>query len=343
MLTAGKNISDRKDGDAMKRKLEKRKDQTDQPILYRRNNKKKGFVHELKKNWVLFVMLIPTLLFFIVNCYMPMVGIYFAFTKYNFKDGLFGSPFVGLDNFEFLWKSNKLVELTTNTVLYNLVFILLGNILQVFTAILISQLSSKWFRRVSQTLIFMPYFVSFVILSVLVYNLFNFEYGLVNTILNYFHIKPINFYGESKYWPILIVVFYMWKTIGYGMVVYMATILGISRDYYEAAQVDGANIFQQIRYITIPHIKPTFIILVLFSLGGIMKGQFELFYQMIGNNGLLFGSTDIIDTYVYRSTITSFDFGMGTAAGLYQSVFGFLLIVTVNFFIKRKNAEYALF
>lgn len=327
----------------MKEKFEKKTDQTDEPVFKHRNNIKKGFANELKKNGELFVMLIPTLLFFIVNSYMPMVGIYFAFTKYNFKDGLFGSPFIGLDNFEFLWKSNKLVDLTKNTVLYNLVFIFLGNIIQIFTAILISQLTSKWFRRVSQTLIFMPYFVSFVILSVLVYNLFNYEYGLVNTILNYLHILPINFYGEAKLWPFLIVVFYMWKTIGYGMVVYMATILGISRDYYEAAQVDGANIFQQIRYITIPHIKPTFIILVLFSLGSIMKGQFELFYQMIGNNGLLFSTTDIIDTYVYRSTITHFDFGMGTAAGLYQSVFGFLLIVTVNFIIKRKNAEYALF
>jgi len=274
---------------------------------------------------------------------MPMVGIYFAFTKYNFKGGLFGSPFVGLDNFAFLWKSNKLIELTINTVFYNVVFIAVGNILQIFTAILISQITGKLFKRVSQTLMFMPYFVSYVILSVLVYNLFNYEYGLVNGILKSFEMAPINFYGEAKYWPFLITLFYIWKSLGYGMVVYLATILGISKEFYEAAQVDGANIFQQIRYITLPQIKPTFIILLLFSLGNIMKGQFELFYQMIGNNGLLFKTTDIIDTYVYRTTLTSFDFGMGTAAGLYQSVFGFLLIIIVNFFVKRKNSEYALF
>lgn len=305
--------------------------------------KKKGFLHEVKKNWILFAMLLPTLIFFIVNNYMPMVGIYFAFTKYDFKGGLFGSPFVGLDNFAFLWKSNKLAELTINTVLYNIVFIFLGNVLQIFSAILVSQMSRKWFKRLSQTLMFMPYFVSYVILSVLVYNLFNYEYGLVNNILGSLHIEPVDFYGKSKYWPFLITLFYLWKSLGYGMVVYLATILGISKEYYEAAQVDGANIFQQIRYVTLPQIKPTFIILLLFSLGNIMKGQFELFYQMVGNNGMLFNTTDIIDTYVYRTTLTSFDFGMGTAAGLYQSVFGFILIVTVNFLVKKKNPEYALF
>jgi putative aldouronate transport system permease protein len=305
--------------------------------------KKRGFLQDVKKNWVLYFMLVPTLIFFIVNNYMPMVGIYFAFTKFDFKGGLFGSPFVGLDNFAFLWKSNKLIELTINTVLYNLVFILVGNILQIFTAILVSQITKKWFKRVSQTLMFMPYFVSYVILSVLVYNLFNYEYGLANNLLGSLHMEQVNFYGESKYWPILITLFYLWKSLGYGMVVYLATILGISKEYYEAAEVDGANIFQQIIYITLPQIKPTFIILLLFSLGNIMKGQFELFYQMVGNNGMLFKTTDIIDTYVYRTTLTSFDFGMGTAAGLYQSLFGFILIITVNFLVKRKNEEYALF
>ncbi|MDF2803925.1 MAG: sugar transporter permease, partial [Anaerocolumna sp.] len=306
-------------------------------------NKKVNFFRDAKKNWMLYFMLIPTLIFFIVNNYMPMAGIYFAFTKFDFKGGLFGSPFVGLDNFKFLWKSNKLIELTLNTVFYNLMFILIGNVLQIFTAILISQLSKKWFKKITQTLMFMPYFVSYVILSVLVYNLFNYEYGLMNNVLKGMNMESINFYGESKYWPFLITLFYLWKSLGYGMVVYLATILGISKEFYEAAEVDGANIFQQIRYITLPQIKPTFIILLLFSLGNIMKGQFELFYQMVGNNGLLFKTTDIIDTYVYRTTLTSFDFGMGTAAGLYQSIFGFILIIVVNYLVKRKNQEYALF
>lgn len=306
--------------------------------------KKKGLLFDLKKNWILWLFLLPTFTFFLINSYLPMVGIYFAFTKFNFRDGLFGSQFVGLENFKFLWKSNILGQLTVNTVLYNLVFIVLGNLLQIFTAILVSQLAGKWFKKISQVLMFMPYFVSFVILSVLVYNIFNYEHGLINNILvNTLGKDPVNFYGEAKYWPGFIIFFHIWKGLGYGMVVYLATILGISKEYYEAAKVDGANVFQQIRYITLPQVKPTFIILLLFALGNIMKGQFELFYQMVGNNGLLFSTTDIIDTYVYRTTLTSFDFGMGTAAGLYQSVFGFLLIMTINFLVKRKNPEYALF
>ncbi len=311
--------------------------------MVKRKRTRNEFFYDLKKNYILWCMLIPTFLFFLVNNYLPMVGIYFAFIKFNFKGGLFGSPFVGLSNFAFLWKSNILFDLTVNTILYNLGFIILGNVLQVFTAILVSQVTSKFFKKFSQTLMFMPYFVSYVILTVLVYNVFNYEYGLVNNLLSKWGMAPVNFYGEPKYWPFLITFFYIWKNLGYGMVVYLATILGISKEYYEAAEVDGANTLQQIRYITLPQIKPTFIILLLFSLGSIMKGQFELFYQMVGNNGLLFSATDIIDTYVYRATVTNFDFGMGTAAGLYQSLFGFVLIVAINFWIKKKNPEYALF
>lgn len=305
--------------------------------------KKNGVLQEFKTNKVLFLMLTPTLIFFIINNYFPLVGIYYAFTKFSFTGGLFGSPFVGLKNFEFLWKSDTLLNITKNTILYNLVFIIVGNIVQVFMAILLSQVIGAWFRKVTQTLMFLPYFVSYVILSVLVYNLFNYEYGFINTVLKSFHIPAIDFYNSPGIWPYLIVIFYLWKWVGYGTVIYLAAILGISKDYYEAAEIDGANIFQQIWNITLPLLKPTFIILFLFALGGIMKGQFELFYQMIGSNGNLYATTDIIDTYVYRSLMVDFDIGMGTAAGLYQSVFGFVLIVVVNFLVKRKNSDYALF
>ena len=191
---------------------------------------------------------------------------------------------------------------------------------------------------------FMPYFVSFVILKVLVYNMFEYEVGLINNIVTSIGGERIDFYNTPSYWPFLITAFYIWKNIGYGMVVYLATIMGIDSELYEAAKVDGANIFQQIWYITVPLIKPTFIILLLYALGGIMKGQFELFYQLIGNNGVLYNITDILDTYVYRITMTQpLSIGLGTAAGLYQSVVGFIIIVLTNFFVKRKNPEYALF
>lgn len=314
-----------------------------QDLKTRGKKKKHYFLQDLKRNWLLWLMLVPMFAYFIINSYLPMVGIYFAFTDYNFKDGLFGSPFIGLKNFEYLWASNTLGRLTINTILYNIAFIVLGNVLQIFMAILISQLAGKWFKKITQTMMFMPYFVSYVILSVVVYNFLNYEYGWINHFLQSIGVEPVNFYGEPNYWPFIITFFEIWKGLGYGMVVYLATILGISKELYEAATVDGANIFQQIRYILLPHVKPTFIILLLYAIGSIMKGQFQLFYQTVGNNGLLFRTTDIIDTYVYRVTTTTFDFGIGTAAGLYQSVFGFILVVVVNWLVKRKNTEYALF
>ena len=302
-----------------------------------------GFLEELKRNWILFVFLIPCFIYFLINNYLPMSGVYFAFTQFNFRDGLFYSPFIGFKNFEFLFHAN-LWPLTRNTILYNIVFIGLGNILQIFFAILVSQVGAKWFKKTSQTLIFMPYFVSYVILKVLVYSLLQDKIGMFDVLLGSLTGKDIDFYNTPKYWPGLIIFFYMWKGIGYGMVVYLATIMGISDEYYEAAKIDGANIFQQIRYITIPQLKPTFIILLLYSIGGIMRGQFELFWQMVGSNGVLYDVTDIIDTYVYRVTTQQpLSMGLATAAGLYQSVFGLIIVVVTNWLIKRKNPEYALF
>lgn len=308
-------------------------------VLY----KEHGLLYELKKNWVLFLMLVPTFFYLLINNYLPMVGVYYAFTQFNFKDGLWASPFIGFKNFEHLWKAD-LLKLTRNTVLYNVAFIGIGNILQIVFAIFISRVSLKWFKRTSQTLLFMPYFVSFVILKVLVYNLFEYNTGMINTMLVSMGLDRMDFYNTPGYWPYLITIFYLWKNLGYGVVVYLATIMGISEEYYDAAKVDGANIIQQIRYITLPQVKPTFIILLLYALGSIMKGQFELFYQLIGTNGVLYNATDIFDTFVYRITTTQpLSIGTGTAAGLFQSLFGFIVIMLTNFIVKRKNPEYALF
>lgn len=302
-----------------------------------------GIVKEFRKNWVLFLMLIPVGVFFLVNSYLPMVGIYFAFVNFNFTDGLWASPFVGMKNFEFLFQS-QMGRLIRNTVLYNVVFIGLGNVLQIFFAILVSQLTVKWFKKTGQTLMFMPYFVSYVMLKVMVYSLLEYQYGAVNNAIRSSGGQPIDFYNSPIYWPFLITLFYMWKSVGYGMVTYLATIMGIDNELYEAAKVDGANIFQRIRYITLPQIKPTFIILLIYSLGGIMRGNFELFYQTVGNNGLLYEVTDILDTYVYRITIGQpLSIGLGSAAGLFQSVFGFVVVMLTNWVIRKKEADYALF
>ncbi len=303
---------------------------------------KGGILRELNRNKVLFLMIAPTLLFFIIFSYIPMVGVYYAFTKFDFDGGLFGSEFIGLKNFEFLYKSGILWNLTKNTVLYNLAFILLGNIMQIICAIFLAQLSSKFFKKTAQSLMFLPYFLSWVLVGAFVFNLFS-DLGVVNTMLKQFGLQPYDFYLQTAPWKYIIVFFNIWKGIGYGTVIYLAAIMSISDEYYEAAKIDGANIFQQIRRITMPLLMPTFILLILFSLGGILKGQFDLFYQIIGNNGMLYDATDIIDTYVFRSLTVNFDIGMGTAAGLYQSFFGFALIMLVNYVIKKTREEYALF
>ncbi|WP_144024754.1 MULTISPECIES: ABC transporter permease [Paenibacillus] len=291
----------------------------------------------------MFLMLLPTLIFFLVNSYFPMVGIYYAFTQFDFNSSMFNSKFVGLQNFEFLWRSGTLVKLTMNTIGYNIAFIVLGNVLAIVCAILLSELNGKWFKKISQSVMFLPYFVSFVILSVIVYNLFNYDSGFLNTMLTQFGLDPVDVYSKPWAWIFLIIIFYLWKNLGYSMVIYLAAITGISDEYYEAAQIDGANIFQRIWYITVPMLKSTFVVLLLFALGSIMKGQFDLFYQLIGNNGLLYNTTDILDTYVYRSLKVTFDVGMATAAGVYQSLFGFVLIMTVNYIIRKINDDYALF
>lgn len=302
----------------------------------------RSLLNEFKKNKTLFLMIAPTLLFFIIFSYFPMVGVYYAFTNFNFDGGLFGSEFVGIKNFEFLYKSGILWNLTKNTVLFNLAFLVIGNIMQIITAIFLAQLTSKFFKKTAQTLMFLPYFLSWVLVGAFVFNLFS-DLGVINTMLKQFGLQPYDFYLNSAPWKYIIVFFNVWKGIGYGTVIYLAAIMAISDELYEAAKIDGANIFQQIRRITLPLLKPTFILLILFSLGGILKGQFDLFYQIIGNNGMLYDVTDIIDTYVFRSLMVNFDIGMGTAAGLYQSFFGFVLIMTVNYVIKKTREEYALF
>jgi putative aldouronate transport system permease protein len=303
---------------------------------------KRGFLQELYRNKVLFLMVAPTLLYFAIFSYGPMVGVYYAFTRFDFEGGLFGSDFIGMENFQFLYESGILWKLTKNTVLYNLGFILIGNIMQIVCAIFLAQIPGRLFKKVSQSFMFLPFFLSWVLVGAFVFNLFS-DYGVVNSLLRSLGFQGYDFYLSSEPWKYIITFFSVWKGIGYGTVIYLAAIMSISEDYYEAAKIDGANIFQQIRSITLPLLMPTFVLLILFSLGGILKGQFDLFYQIIGNNGMLYDATDIIDTYVFRSLTVNFDIGMGTAAGLYQSFFGLLLVLMVNYVIRKTREDYALF
>lgn len=291
-------------------------------------------------------MLVPAMAFVLLFAYIPLVGIYYAFINFNYVDGLFGSPFVGLKNFEYLFKGgfhSPVWSLTRNTLLYNIVFIFLGNILQVLIAILLTEITARKFKKVSQTVILLPYFVSYVIVGTIAYNMFNVEFGSLNSMLKALGGDPINLYAMPKIWPLIIILFYLWKGLGYGTVIYLAAIMGIDRELYDAARTDGCNIFQEIRYITLPMLKNTFVTLILFALGGIMRGQFDLFFQLVGNNGQLFPYTDIIDTYIYRALTINFNLGTSTAAGLYQSVFGLVLVLIVNYIVRKISPDNALF
>ena len=305
--------------------------------------KKRGFFANLVRYRVLLLMCLPAIVFFFAFNYMPLPGIYVAFVDYNYRDGIFGSEFIGLGNFEFLASSGQLLTLTRNTILYNLAFILLGNFLAVFVAILLNELQSKWFKKVSQTILFLPYFISQVLVGILVFYLLNADSGFLNSVLESLGHEGLQLYSNPNVWPFILVLVYLWQQTGYNSVVYFASIMGIDAEIIEAARVDGANGFQKIRYIILPSLRPTIVILLLFALGGIVKGNFGLFYNIVGTNPLLYGTTDIIETFVYRATMTDFNFSTASAVGLYQSIIGFVIVMVVNYIVKKIEPDYSLF
>lgn len=302
-----------------------------------------SFTRALRKNRVLLMMLIPAFLYFFIFSYLPMSGAIVAFKSYNFREGIFGSPWVGFSNFEYFFKSGQAWTVTRNTILYNVGFIVVNTVLQMGLAIFISEIVGKYFKKVTQTAMFLPYFISWVVVGMIAYNFLNVDYGTVNTILNKLGMESINFYGTKWVWPIIITAFCAWKNVGYGTVLYLAAIMGIDQEIYEAAQIDGANIFQRIFKVTIPCLVPTLIILTLLSIGNIFRGDFQMFYQLVGNNGPLFPITDVIDTFTFRSLIQSGEVGMSAAAGLYQSIFCFITIIITNKIVKSYDKDYSLF
>ena len=305
---------------------------------------KTPFRKKWKNNRTLFLMCIPALVFFIVFAYCPMPGVYVAFTNYNYHDGIFGSPFVGMENFKFLWNSGKLLLLTRNTILYNVAFIAIGNVLQIFIAVLLNEVRKKWFKKLTQSLMFLPYFISAVLVGLIAYDILNYDYGFIPSLIRQMGGVPPRFYADANAWPPIIILVNLWQTTGYGSIVYFATICGIDSSIMEAAEIDGANELQCIRYILLPSLKPTAIILILFSIGGILKGNFGLFYNLIGSaNSILLPQTDIIETYVYRTMMNQFNFTYSAAAGLYQSVFGFVIVMVANTAVRKINPDYALF
>ncbi|MBB6691774.1 sugar ABC transporter permease [Cohnella xylanilytica] len=303
-----------------------------------------GTSSALRKTAPLLMLAAPGLLYFLINSYIPMFGVFIAFKDVNYAKGIFGSDWIGLDNFQFLFKTTDAWIMTRNTLLYNLAFIVIGTVCSIFIAILMAELLTKLYSKLYLSGLVLPSLISMVVLSMLVFAFLNADSGFVNkSILRPLGLPEINWYSEAKYWPYLLVLIQIWKTAGYGSIVYFASIAGIDKSIYEAAKIDGAGKLRQIRTITLPLLKPTVIVLGLMSIGRIFNSDFGLFYQVPLNAGALYSATQTIDTYVYRALMQLNDIGMSAAAGLYQSLVGFVLVLVVNAIVKRVNSENALF
>lgn len=288
-------------------------------------------------------MLMPAFIHVLIFSYLPMAGSILAFKQFRYNLGIFKSPWVGFDNFRFFFISGDALHVTVNTLLYNLAFITVNNFLEISFAIILSEMSGRIFKKITQSVMFLPYFISWVIAGVIVYNFFNYEFGVFNGIMKTLGLPPVDVYNSANWWRVLLVFFSAWKNVGYGTIVYLSAIMGIDHEMFDAAEIDGANLYQRIRHIMLPCMVPTMMILLLLSVSNIFRGDFGLFYQLVGTNPLVYDATDIIDTYVFRSLMTSSDIGMAAAAGLYQSVMCFVTILIVNKIVKRIQSDYALF
>lgn len=306
------------------------------------------FLQEIGRNYPLFIMLLPGLVVMLINNYLPMAGVVLAFKKYrlhgNYIASVLQSEWVGFRNFEFFFKSPYAFTITRNTILYNVAFIILGLIVPVAMAIALNELTTKRLSKIYQSVMFLPYFLSWIIVGYLAYSFLSIEFGFINrSILQPLGLQNVQWYSEPKYWPFIITFFQMWKYTGYNVVVYIAAIAGINNEYYEAASIDGATKIQQIRYITLPMLQPMMIILTLFAVGRIFNADFGLFFNVTRNSGALYSATNVIDTYVYNALRNSSDIGMTAAAGLYQAVVGCVTVTIANFIVRKIDSDKALF
>lgn len=292
----------------------------------------------------MYFMFLPGAVYLFINSYIPMFGVQIAFRKYNAREGVYGSPWCGLDNFKFLTRTKDAQIMIRNTVLYNLVFIALGTVLAVATAIILNEIRAKNAKQLYQTIILIPFLISMVIVSYLAFAFLGTSNGYINnSIVKLLGLEAIDWYNTPKYWPFILVLINIWKNLGYNMILYYATICGIDSSLYEAAVVDGASRWQRVKHVTLPGLKSTIIVLTLMALGGIFRSDFGLFYQVPQNSGPLISVTQTIDTYVYRGLMASSNIGMSSAAGLYQSLVGFILVMTANTIVRKIDSDSSLF
>ncbi len=303
---------------------------------------KKMTLKRFKRYMPIYCLMLPGLLYLFINNYMPLPGLSVAFKQYNAGKGIYKSPWIGLKNFTYLFTTDDAWVITRNTIGYNLAFIVVNTVMAILVAIILSELTGK-VKKFYQSAILLPNLISSVIIGYLVFAFFSVENGFINnSILKLFGKEAVSWYSEAKYWPFILIFVSAWKTVGYNCIIYLATLMGFDRSFYESAQIDGATKWQQIKYITLPLLKPTIIMLTLMAIGRIFYSDFGLFYQVPMNQGALYSTTNTIDTYVYRGLLQMGNISMSAAAGVYQSVVGFILVLAANLIVRRIDKDSAL-
>jgi putative aldouronate transport system permease protein len=303
-----------------------------------------------KKPWTrddthLTILTLPTVIWYILFCYLPMFGVFIAFIRYRINGGflnsLITSPWVGLDNFKFLFSGTDIWFIIRNTLLYSVVLIICGIVLPVIFALIVSELRQKSMAKIYQTLMFFPYFLSWVVVSALVLGFLSYDMGIVNDALSRLGLERMFWYRERGFWPPFLVFISQWKGLGNGMILYLAAITSMDKSVFEAAIIDGTTKLQQIWYITLPLLKRLIILMLIIAVGGLFRSDFGLFYQVPRDSGAIFDVVYTIDVYVYQQLQKS-TIGMASAAAFLQSVLSCILILTANWIVNKVDADLAM-
>lgn len=299
--------------------------------------------YDFKNNKFLLLLALPAVIWFLIFAYAPLFGLIIAFQKYSAAKGILHSQFVGFENFKFFFGSQDFFRVTFNTLFLNALFIITTMVMSIMIAIALSEIQGKYFKKVSQSIVILPHFISWTVIALLAEALLKTDGGFFNSVLNAIGMESISFYQSPKSWPVLLTILRVWQGAGYGSIVYLAAIMGIDQEMFEAAKVDGASRWQCIRYLTLPLLKTTAILLFIMNVGKIFYGDFGMIYALVGQNTILYSTTDVIDTYVYRQLIESSNIGMSSAVGLYQSLMGFVMVMITNKITKKVSPDSALF
>lgn len=303
-----------------------------------------GFLRDIGKNPFSYLLVLPAALYTLVFGYFTLPYLVMAFQKFSYESSLFANhDFIGFKNFAFFFKSNNVWTVTWNTLRLNFLYIVLGHAIAIAFAVMMNEVKSKWFMKTTQSTFLFPHFLSWVVVSYIVYNVFSTQYGVLNQLLQSLGLERQNWYAKPEVWTEILVGMNIWKETGIATVIYLAAIVGIDNELYEAARIDGASRWQMARRITVPLLMPTAIILVLLAVGKIFYGNFAMLYSIIRDNGLLLPTTDVIDTYVFRALRTSGDPAQAMAVGLYQAFMGFIIVFGINRLIRKYFPEGALF